>query len=288
MYQQIISLPPFRFKVSSTFQSVVEHVNTAYPSNLERNNENKFINFDIAVKRPNSLRSLLKPQCIFESNALQPFKPLPASQAHALLEWGMNWCVASSEFNYLIIHAAVLAKDDKAIIFPAPPGSGKSTLTAHLAFSGWRLLSDEMALIDLSSGCVHPFVRAICLKNNSIDLVKAWFPEAAFSGLAKDTVKGDVSHVRPPQNATDNAWQQAEIKGIVFPKYRADTFLDIYPMQQCETMMHLINNAFNFNIVHTAAFDILSHIIPKTKHFEISYNNLSEVSDFLESEIIDS
>ena len=53
---------------------------------------------------------------------------------------------------YLIIHAAVVEKNGLAAILPAPPGSGKGTLTAGSVLSGWRLLSDELTLIDRLSG----------------------------------------------------------------------------------------------------------------------------------------
>jgi hypothetical protein len=42
----------------------------------------------------------------------------------------------------------VLERGGRALLLPAPSGSGKSTLCAGLAFNGWRLLSDELALLD--------------------------------------------------------------------------------------------------------------------------------------------
>jgi len=78
------------------------------------------------------LRRVIKPHVMFEVNQYKPFMPLPAEHAFALLEWGMNWCIAAHEFTRLILHSAVLVKNNKAIVFPAMPGSGKSTLTAFL------------------------------------------------------------------------------------------------------------------------------------------------------------
>ncbi|TXL12561.1 hypothetical protein BMR05_15020 [Methylococcaceae bacterium HT4] len=83
----------------------------------------------------------------------------------------MNWCISSQLNTYLIIHAAVIEKSGYAVIMPAPPGSGKSTLTASLIQEGWRLLSDELTIIDVQNACVVPFPRPVSLKNESIDII---------------------------------------------------------------------------------------------------------------------
>jgi HprK-related kinase A len=204
-----------------------------------------------------------------------------------MLEWGMNWAVAAHELQYVIVHSAVLAKNGKAIIFPAPPGSGKSTLTAHLANNGWRLLSDEMALISLGTKTVHPFVRPICLKNQSIALAQSWFPESTFSTIATHTHKGDVIHMAPPKSSSEAKSETAEIVGIVFPQYQADTTLDIYHLDMNSTFLRLIDNAFNLKAIGDEGFKTAVDLIETCARFEINYNDLNEVESFLSEEIID-
>src|SRR3546814_10587342 len=88
-----------------------------------------------------------------------------------MLEWGLNWCIGAHGHQFLIIHAAVIARNGLAAILPGAPGSGKSTLTACLVHNGWRLLSDEMALVSLQDGGLTALARPISLKNRSIDLI---------------------------------------------------------------------------------------------------------------------
>ena len=62
------------------------------------------------------------------------------------------------------------------------PGSGKSTLAAGLVYrGGWRLLSDELALLSLGDGAVSALPKPISLKNESIAIMKRFAPGASFS-----------------------------------------------------------------------------------------------------------
>jgi HprK-related kinase A len=106
-----------------------------------------------------------RPQVLFRLDGVVPFRSLPLRHAVPIFEWGLNWCIVSRANNYLIIHAAAIEKGGHVAIMPGVPGSGKSTLTAGLVNRGWRLLSDEMALISLTDGSVTPLVRPISLEN---------------------------------------------------------------------------------------------------------------------------
>ena len=79
---------------------------------------------------------------------------------------------------------------------PGAPGAGKSTLTAGLIYRGWRLLSDELALIRRSDGQIVPLARPVNLKNESIALMQRFAPSAVFSAPAHDTAKGTVALMR--------------------------------------------------------------------------------------------
>lgn len=281
----VISIPPYTFNINSSIEAVKEHIDTIYHE-YEKPSSDEFVDFNVSITPSTFLRKWYKPQVRFFNDDNEPFYPLPFSQSHAFLEWGMNWCVAATEANWLIIHAAILAKDDKAIVFPAPPGSGKSTLTAYLALKGWRLLSDEMTIIELNTCTAIPFVRPISLKNNSINLVKSWFPDAVMSDVAKDTTKGDVAHVKAPSESIAKATRKATITAIVFPKYNANTVLDIYELSQTNTFMQLADNAFNYNVIGEEAFSTISHIVEKCPGFEIKYNDVAEVEQFLLEDLL--
>lgn len=286
MYSKVkLSIPPFNFEIESDIPFVINNIGLMYgfaSISLDEIQTDYFVK----ILKSKGLRRFIKPQASFFLDQQEPFQPLQLQQAYALLEWGMNWCIASNELQYVIIHAAVLAKGDKAILFPAPPGSGKSTLTAYLAYNGWRLLSDEMALIIPYTKKVQPFVRPICLKNRSIELAKNWFQNGIFSTIASDTHKGDVVHLAPPPESWQAAKTQAEIVAVVFPQYQSNIELDIYKLNQVQAFMQLAHNAFNFGVIGQDGFETLTKIIEQVPAFEVKYNELSQLVAFLEQEVL--
>ena len=268
------------FNLKSSVTSVLDTFYELYRHHPLLDN-NGWSDFAIQITRPHNVRRYFYPQAIFKLEDQTPFLPLPFNQSYPLMEWGMNWCVANYFHQYLLLHAAVLEKNGQAILFPAPPGSGKSTLCSYLAHSGWRLLSDEMAVISLDTGNVHAFVRGICLKNNAIPLFKEWFPHAYVSTTAKDTSKGEVAHVRPPENAVVGMNETAQIKAIVFPRYHREVRFDTTPLNSLDCMQKVIDNAFNYNVLGKAGFKLLSTMMDTVSCYNLTYSDIHMADNFL-------
>jgi HprK-related kinase A len=110
----------------------------------------------------------VRPQANLIVNGERPFHPLPGNLAGAGFEWSLNWCVGNQAHRWVAVHAAVLERNGRTMILSAESGAGKSTLCAALALNGWRLFSDEFALIDPDTGKLTPLPRPISLKNASI------------------------------------------------------------------------------------------------------------------------
>lgn len=169
-----------------------------------------FADFHLDLTRPATLRRWLRPQVTLLYDGRSMFKPLPLDQAFPMFEWGLNWCVSSRANRYLIVHAAVVEKGGRAAILPAPPGSGKSTLCAALTGrGGWRLLSDELTLLRLDDGLLHPLPRPISLKNASIGVIRDYVPGSVMSRAVTDTAKGTVAHLRAPADSVLRAAETA-------------------------------------------------------------------------------
>jgi len=268
------------------FNAIKQNLQLIYGSALSESTS-KPVDFYVSLKCDAFFRRLYKPQITLYLGDETPFKPLPKAQAYPVLEWGMNWCIAATDFNHLIIHAAVLVKHNQAIIFPALPGSGKSTLSAFFANSGWQLYSDEMAIIDTKSLQVKPLYRPVCLKNESIDLVKNWFSQTIFTETTHDTQKGSVAHMAHGDWLEFQQYKPAKVAAIVFPKYDASSVQsEIYALSKVEGFQKISANAFNYSVLGTKGFDVSKRLIEQTLQLECTYNDLSDIEEILSQEVI--
>ncbi len=265
-----ITLGPLVAEIWSTsrlVQSAVEAVYAGHPIS----DSGEFADFHVAVRSTGGIRRWLKPLVEFGFDGAPPVQPLPAGQAFPLLEWGLNWCVASHCHQYLMIHAAVVERAGRALVLPAPPGSGKSTLCAALVARGWRLLSDEMTLIDVDRGDVIPLPRPISLKNRSIDIIGRFWPDAIMSAVVHDTIKGSIAHVRPPLASVDRSTERAVPGWIVLPRYKPDVATKLEPLSKGAAFMQVLANAFNYSMHGRRGFEVLADFVDASESFEFSY-----------------
>lgn len=265
---------PFTVRIRSDIPYVAEGLAQLYGQFVLSDLE--FQDFHVSVKRPCGLRRWIAPKANFIYDGFRPFQPLPADQAFPMLEWGMNWCVSSHAHHFLIIHAAVVEKNGFAVILPAPPGSGKSTLCAGLVLSGWRLLSDELTLIDPATGLIHPLPRPISLKNQSIKIIQDFSRDAFLNRPSHDTAKGTVTHLRPPDDSVHRQQEPVKPGWVIFPKWQAEVEAALTPRSQAQTFIYLAQNAFNYSQLGERAFDAGTELIRQCDCYDFTYHALPD------------
>lgn len=241
--------------------------------------DDAFVDFHVRVRRPGGLRRWVQPQVVFEFDEATPFAPLPGDQGFPMLEWGLNWCITNHCHQWLTLHAAVVERDGLALILPAPPGSGKSTLCAGLIHRGWRLLSDELTVFDPADLTIIPVPRPVSLKNASIEVIQRFAPEAAFSPAVHDTNKGSVAHFRPPLAAVERANERARPAWVVLPRWQAGVATSLQPLSPGRCLMQLVENAFNHNVHGAAGFEALATVAERCDAYEFTYSDLDEATD---------
>jgi len=266
--------------VATPIEHFHRHLDMVYPHQSARDAP-RFADIRVSLL-PGSRWRWRGQQVSLWSEGRRPFEPYPIQSALPLFEWGGNWLLAQRLNAYLLLHAGVVARGDRAVILPAEPGSGKSTLTCALHLAGWRFLSDEFGVIDPTTGMVLPMLKPAALKNRSIDIIGRR-PGAVLGPVFAGTRKGDVAHFVPDRHSFLSRQRGAQPTLVVFPRFRAGAALACSALTTAQTAMRLGMNSFNYGVLGPVGFDAAIAIARRTHGHELVYGDLDEAIAHVEA-----
>lgn len=268
-----------RVAVHSPVQSFQQQLDFIYRDYGEEDPQ-AFADVRLSLLPGSGLRRWWRQQIVLWSESSQPFDPYPLAHGLPLFEWGGNWLLAQRLNAWLLLHAGVLARGEHALILPAAPGSGKSTLSCALHLAGWRFLSDEFGVIDPDSGEVLPLLKPAALKNQSIEVIRA-HPQARLGPVFPGTRKGDVAHFVPDAASIAARHQRARPRLVVFPQYRAGARLRATPVPPADAALRLGLNSFNYRSLGSIGFHSVIRLARSCVACELEYSSLAEAIDYL-------
>lgn len=268
-------IPPFRIRIRSPLPAVERHLALFY-ADYEQGSSDSFVDFDIQLLKGKGVRKWWRPQVRFLLDGEESFFPLPMEQAAPMFEWGLNWSIANRPLGFLVMHAGLLAKSGNALMLPGFPGAGKSTLCASLCLlREWRLLSDELAILDPKSGSMVANPRPISLKNASLELVSK-FPNASLGTIYRDTRKGTISHAACPLDSVKQANHTAITKWIVFPQFKLGTTPRCVEMSRVEAFALISEQSFNKERMGEFGFQAVCQMLSGSDCFRIEYGSTED------------
>lgn len=270
-----VRIGPFDLQVCAQARGLVQPLHSLYRDYPLLDGE-RVLHGHVEVR--DVLRLLPKPRRVvrFTVDGRAPHEDMPAGQALPVLEWGINLVIALRFHCYLMLHAAVLEREGRALLLPAWPGHGKTTLCAALAHRGWRLFSDEFGLVRPGTRELVPVPRPMPLKNESIEVIRRFAPDACFGPTIPGTRKGTIAHVRPPPASVVRAQETAPAAWIVFPRWEAGAALALEEIPRSEGFMQLATNAFNYEMLGEAGFDTARGLVEATRCYRLVYSDLDE------------
>ena len=98
--------------------------------------------------------------------------------------------------SHLLIHAAVVAQGNEAIILAGDSGHGKTTLALALVRRGYAFLSDELAALGRVDRLVHPFPRRLRLRPGTLERLGWALPDSG-NGDRQDRLSVDIEDLQP-------------------------------------------------------------------------------------------
>ena len=268
-----LRLGPFNFRIRVDNPSVAAIAHPLY-SLFALAPADGLFDTHIHLARPRGIRRWLKPQGHFLVDGRCALRPHAVRHGFPSLEWGINWCIATRAHHFLMLHAAVVERRGFAMLFPAAPGFGKSTLCTALVHSGWRLLSDEFGLVRPGDGKLVPIPRLIPLKNESIAVIRDFSPGAVMGPPFEGTHKGTVAHVQPPAESIARSDETAPARWLVFPHWAPGAPLRLEPIPKGQAFMMVAVNAFNYQVLGERAFHLVAEMIERCECYGLTYSKL--------------
>jgi HprK-related kinase A len=230
----------------------------------------------VALDRPRGLRRWLAPQTLFRCDGAQPFEPFSADSPLPLLEWGTNWLIGQRLNHLLLLHAGAVEKGGRALLMPALPGSGKSTLTAALSLRGWRLLSDEFGAYDPADDRFRALLKPVALKNASIDVIRKFAPEAPIGPAFPKTRKGTVAHLPAEPDAVARRHEGARPGAFILPRWLSGSPTRLERVPSESLFGALAFNAFNYRLLGAVGFDAVVSLMRRCPAWQLVYSDLDD------------
>jgi len=274
----VVETGPFTFGLNVHLPELADGIRLLYGD--FRLGDAARLDFRLRVRPRRTLASLGRYAEVFIDGRLV-FAPFPRRAAMPNIEWALNWWIYNFAHRYLMIHAGVVARGGDALLLSGVPGSGKSTLCAALALAGWRLLSDELALLEPDGLALRATARPIALKNESIDIIRARAPGWAFGPLAPDTHKGTIAHMKPPAASVADVAMPAAPRWVVFPKFDAQAQTHLAPLAKSRAFMELAENAFSYRAKGQVGFHQLADLIDSCDCYSLPFASLGAALDEL-------
>ena len=179
------------------------------------------------------------------------------------------------DFWLMTVHASAITNGQKTVLFPAEPGSGKTTMAALLQEHGFKLVSDDFVPIDRSSNA-YPFPIAMSVKQGAVEILASIFPDLEQKPLNFITPEKSVRYVSK-ENSEDFDNQSYPVKDFVFIRYDQTTDFEIKKLDPIAGAKLLLEQAW---IGATkGAPEILFGCLEKWSFYQLTYSNNSKAID---------
>lgn len=255
-----LRIGPVSFRIGSRWSAPIETLGrlySGYPAPADG-----ICDFTIRLEPEKPWRAAVRPSVAIRGDyALPGASPLPLRLGLLAAEMGMNLQMALGHRRHLLLHAAAVEREGRALIVTGASGAGKSTLSALLGERGWRFMGDEFVLIDCETGAVHAFPRAVSLKNGAIAAMAREAPPDRFGPRLAGTPKGDIRHLRPNEGAIARMDEPASPALILFPRFDPALPAELRPVGAAEAFMRLTQASTNYVALGERGFGALTRLV---------------------------
>jgi len=266
-HQAWLEVGPVTFRIGSAWPGPVRALRELY---RDYPDPGGIADYTVRLEPARPWRRRVRPSVRIGGDYVLPdAAPLPLAHGLVAAEMAMNLQMALGERRFLLLHAASVEKDGRALILTGESGAGKSTLSAMLGERGWRFMGDEFALLEPETGLLHPFPRPVSLKNEAIEVMGGEVAAGRFGPLMEGTPKGRIRHLRPPPAAIARMGETARPALILFPRFGQPR--DLRPVGPAEAFMRLTQASTNYVALGERGYAALTGLVRECPAAAVDY-----------------
>ncbi|MEK6590280.1 MAG: hypothetical protein AABZ11_06330 [Nitrospinota bacterium] len=190
----------------------------------------------------------------------------------SFVEWSIIDTALEKMEGFYQVHGGAVVKDNRGIILPAAPGSGKTMLTVGLSMNGFQCLSDDIVLIETQSLKINPFPRNIFITEEKKDIFEKYgYHLPLRKSEWKDMGGWDfIFNFKPEFSPVDF---------IIFPQYNPAAKTELKGFSKGAAIFEIIRESFNFHKFRDRGIDLIQSLVERAECFQLTVNNLNEAID---------
>ena len=142
----------------------------------------------------------------------------------------------------LFLHAGMVSWGDAALLLPAAPGSGKTSLTLALARAGFAYHSDEFVMLVGEELRARGIPVPATVKQSAWAMVEEDFPELACEP-AHERVDGQICKYLPLSAVAGSPAQERPlpVRWLIFPRFQPNQAAQLSPLPRLQALERLFD-----------------------------------------------
>jgi hypothetical protein len=193
--------------------------------------------------------------------------------AIAYVVWAMNSEVVAAAGARVLFHAAAVESSGAALVVSGAEGSGKSTLAAALVCAGLAYVTDEIVMLDETTGAIACYAKPLVLEPGSWPLFEEFGPPRV---SASDAGQWLVAPHRLGRVAVSTVPSVPRV--LVFPSFEPGAACEAEPIARADAVIALCQQSFNFRARSPGALEVVARVVRGCSCFTLRYGDAHDAA----------
>ena len=181
----------------------------------------------------------------------------------------------------LVLHAASVMWNGRALMLPGRSGAGKTTVAASLMSQHFTYLTDELTHVVDSPPRVEAFARPLRVHEPALGALED--RHQLMSRALGVMTSPDGVLVAPKGLGGGEPPRRVSLAAVVFPRYRAGCAFSLVPLSPARSALLLMEGLLNAQNFSDRGFDQVVQLASRLPAWEIHYGHLEQIERHLDA-----